>query len=483
MTILVETPPTRLAERRYAASVVLGEWLGLPWRLQPGERRDVRISLDGVSGGEVLMPDLFFRQADLAWLDHTSLPPISGETFDAAALGAAIRVVDHRVPRVFAAGAGEARLHGESLRLPIDVFGSAFLMLTRYEEWVRPDRDEHDRFPGRASLAARSGFLDRPVVDEQVELLSGVLQRALPRLPRRDRRARSEFSCDVDRPFDPKAGSWSWLARRIVGDLIRPERRRMAWRRLGQFRGARRGERRGDPLDTFGWMMDRVEAVGHRLRFNFMATDDPGPLDVRYRIGDPWIRRLLREIHRRGHWIGLHGSYESGRDAERLRGELAALQRVLEEERIGQEVLEGRQHYLRWCPRRSAGVLEAAGLRRDSTLSFADLPGFRCGTCRSFPMYDLSTAAPLRLRQQPLVCMEGSVLDPCYLGLPPLGEGGRMIRSLRAACRAVCGDFTLLWHNSQLQRPEERALLESLLSEESGPDSPAPHPLASPAEA
>ena len=57
------------------------------------------------------------------------------------------------------------------IRLGVDVLGSAFFMLTRYEELVRSERDPRDRFPATMSLAYRERFLDRPIVNEYAEIL------------------------------------------------------------------------------------------------------------------------------------------------------------------------------------------------------------------------------------------------------------------------------------------------------------------------
>lgn len=465
MDLLVETPATRLEERRYVLGVVLGEWLGLSWQLRPSNRRDVRIAKADGGDGAVVLPDHFFRRADEDWLGLGSLPSSGPRTWDSGGLrgGPCLRLVDRRIPIVVDGDGHAAEVDGAELTLPLDVLGTAFFMLSRYEEWVLPDRDGHERFPARASQAARCGFLRRPVVDEQVEVLRWALRRILPSMPETRGSAVTKASCDVDRPFDPDAGSPVWLARRLLGDVLRRGRPKEGLARFSQFRAARRGDRSLDPLNTFDWMMDIAERAGHQITFNFMAVEMPGPWDVRYRIGDPWIRSLLRSIHRRGHSIGLHGSYDSGVDASRLRSERERLQQVLIEEEIGQRVDHGRLHYLRWCPRRSAGVLEEAGIRMDSTLGFADQPGFRSGTCRDHPMFDLGAGAALQLRQQPLVCMECSVLSSLYLSLDPRLEGLEAMRELRTACRTVGGDFTLLWHNSQLLTREERGLFERML--------------------
>ena len=61
-----------------------------------------------------------------------------------------------RVPVLFGAGGSLGPLVEEitgGLRLTLDVFGSVFHMLTRYEEVISRARDEHDRFPLQAAIA------------------------------------------------------------------------------------------------------------------------------------------------------------------------------------------------------------------------------------------------------------------------------------------------------------------------------------------
>ena len=43
-------------------------------------------------------------------------------------------------------------------------------MLSRYEELITKDRDQHNRFPATASVAFKAGFLDRPIVSEYLEI-------------------------------------------------------------------------------------------------------------------------------------------------------------------------------------------------------------------------------------------------------------------------------------------------------------------------
>lgn len=73
---------------------------------------------------------------------------------------------------------------------------------------------------------------------------------------------------------------------------------------------------------------------------------------------------------------------------------VATLRRGRAEEGIDQPVLGDRQHFLRWETSTTARLWDANGLDYDSTLSCADRPGFRCGTCREYPLYDLHERRP-----------------------------------------------------------------------------------------
>jgi len=85
---------------------------------------------------------------------------------------------------------------------------------------------------------------------------------------------------------------------------------------------------------------------------------------------------------------GLHLSYDTCTHPERIARESRRLQRICQEEGIEQSQWGGRMHYLRWQWPTTAHGWEQAGFHYDSTLRFADRPGFRCGTCHPYPMFD-----------------------------------------------------------------------------------------------
>ena len=83
----------------------------------------------------------------------------------------------------------------------MDVFGGAFFMLSRYEEFVVADRDRYGRFAGTSSIAHREGFLGCHSSTPTWSLLELALEHLWPRLPRPAQHFRVALSHDVDRPL------------------------------------------------------------------------------------------------------------------------------------------------------------------------------------------------------------------------------------------------------------------------------------------
>jgi len=400
MTLVVRHPPGYETERRYAYSVVLEEFLGLDVTYVVEAREDVEID------GGIRVPDAMFGAPTSDWLTQRSLP-----TADA---------------------------------LMTDVFGLAFFMLTRYEEAVRPERDEHGRFPASAAMFSPAS----PVVNESVLELRTRLETAFPRLNFRRPSFEVIPSHDVDIPTCRARG-----ARRLklaAGDLLRRRDARLATRRLAGC----------DVCDTFDFLLDASEQRGLRSAFYFIAERTDGSRDGDYSLDDAVVKSLVRRVHNRGHEVGLHPSYGTFRDAGQVRREFERLRAACAELEIEQSSWGGRQHYLRWENPTTWRAWDDAGLAYDSTVTYAESPGFRAGVCYEYPVFDLGAGRVLALRERPLVAMEVSFLQ--YLALDHDAAYDAMLE-LKRICRRYGGQFTLLWHNNRLQTARDRRLYEAVL--------------------
>lgn len=110
-------------------------------------------------------------------------------------------------------------------------------------------------------------------------------------------------------------------------------------------------------------------------------------------------------------------------------------------------IFGGRQHYLRWKSPDTWRILEKAGLKYDTTLSFADHEGFRCGICFPYKPFDVLGNRVLDIWELPLTVMDGSLFD--YQNLTS-EEGFQRIKKIINTVKKYQGVFVLLWHNSSL---------------------------------
>jgi hypothetical protein len=150
----------------------------------------------------------------------------------------------------------------------------------------------------------------------------------------------------------------------------------------------------------------------------------------RYSVSDPDIVDVIHRLDSGGWEVGLHGSYESYREPQRLRAEKGELEAVL-----GEEVLGGRQHYLNlevpetW--ERQAGV----GLRYDASLGSAETYGFDHGYAPFRPFDDEFVVFPLTVMELSLPNVERR----------PNGAW-RACEGLLEEARENGAVMTVLWH-------------------------------------
>jgi hypothetical protein len=333
----------------------------------------------------------------------------------------------------------------------------------RVEEIGGTVLDAHERFPATASHAYRHGYLERPVVDEWLAVLGQVIRRQWPTIELRPHRFTTVVSHDVDAVSRHSLRRPVAVATSIAKDLLRGRHLGHAlktpWIRLAH----RHRLHPTDPLNTFDWIMKESERRGLTSAFYFMAGRTDPRIDADYDLQDPAVEDLIVRIHDRGHEVGLHPSYGSYLQPKVIVAEAEHLRRTARSLGVHQERWGGRMHFLRWRHPTTLLGWEEAGMDYESTLGYADRPGFRCGTCFEYPGFDPVAGRSLRVRIRPLIAMECSVIAQRYMALGMGEKALARFRLLQRACQAVGGAFTLLWHNSSLIDPGQRVLYQCVL--------------------
>ncbi|MBB6453298.1 hypothetical protein HNQ94_001746 [Salirhabdus euzebyi] len=416
-------------EREYIVDILLGEFLGIHYEKYFHDQQDYEIVLSNEK--KITVKDHFFSlvKSEKGYLQKSMIPKcvlFSKNNF----------TPEKDIPIIY--GTSQMDIEEEKIVCGIDIFASSFFMVTRWEEYVKSDLDSYNRFPATSSLAYQHNFLDRPVVNEYVEMLWYMMKFLGEEQKRRERSFSIVLTHDVDHVR--LWSNWKDVARTMLGDLILRKNLSLFFSRWKQYFDIKNNLQK-DPYDTFDELMDYSELLGIPSRF-YLMNGGLTSYDNHYRIDDPDVQNMIQKIKDRGHIIGFHPSFNSYRNSKQWQNEKRQLEELLKV-----EVKEGRQHYLRFHVPETWRIWEQNGMEMDMTLGYPEREGFRCGCCYAFSVFDVVTRKKLNLKESPLIIMETTFeytdeIEPEIMW--------RRINQLKEKVQKYKGNFVLLWHNSNL---------------------------------
>lgn len=194
------------------------------------------------------------------------------------------------------------------------------------------------------------------------------------------------------------------------------------------------------------WMFEKIMDIERRfgVKSTFFFLNENGKLKFfnikswilfsgRYSINDPKIVNIIKKLHQNGWEIGVHGSYNSFSNGERIKEEKEILESVLEIKISGI-----RQHYGNLIIPDTWKFQDEAGFRYDTSLCVKNDAGFKWGTC--FPFYPFNTEKEKRLHilEIPLVIMDGALFEK----EDPWGECKNTVDTVEQ----YGGLLMILWH-------------------------------------
>ena len=443
--------PAPSPRMRFAAAVAFGQWWGrkVVWRVEGGEASSVQLHI----GGRFVA-----SWPCLPWMRETTESP--NNPGSAPLVWRPWRSISPRFGAVClnlpcASDATHLKVEGEEgedsgLGLGWDVLGVVFYALSLWGERTSP-RDSHGRplangqplaqqptpatFGGNAWEAGLQHRL--PWVECMVAVwVEAWTEGAVVR----EGRLTWGATFDVDVAFK-HLGRASWKAAALnVRDLCqgRLARVRERWK-------VRRGHV-NDPYDSFGWVCaeHRVEP----LTWFVLASDRNPPFDVGLNPDRRELPALVERLswHEGGarvHWHPGHKAMSEAASFAKERRRVASWR--------GMSLETVRAHFLRSEPCHWPRLV-AADVKRDASLGWAREVGFRAGTSRPFPAYDVETEATLPLTVEPLAAMDSALQA---LGLKSLNRCEEVLVPMMEAVAAVGGRWVNCWHNTSVSEHDE----------------------------
>ncbi|TND09790.1 MAG: hypothetical protein FD123_914 [Bacteroidetes bacterium] len=323
---------------------------------------------------------------------------------------------------------------GKQSALPFDLFAAGFYLVSRYEEYLPHIRDSLDRFDAHQSLAWQNGFLQKPVVNLWGARLKKILAAHFPALTFPVKRYRFVPTIDIDNAYAYREKGIV----RAAGGLGKA---------LFQLNFSEFSERlrvllrlQKDPYDTYDYQL-QVQEQFHFRPVYFFLVGDYGVNDKNLSVQNRKFRSLIKHIADHAE-IGVHPSFGSNKEPERLRTEISRLRSILH-----QDITRSRQHFLMLkFPDTYRNLIER-DITDDFSMGFANEIGFRAGICTSFKFYDLDQELETGLRIHPFAVMDASL--KYYMKTEPEAAPA-LVAPLIEEVKSVQGVFMLLWHNESL---------------------------------
>lgn len=430
----MDTRPVRIYSNsdaprlRYIAGIILGDILGLTWDLITDKRKlgkhpVINYSSENIPGSLKVVPDTLL--------------------FETGVVSREIVVSKWKTLPVFFQTTADSDI-------PFDIFAASFYMVSRYEEYLDFNPDEHGRYPAAASLSFRNGFLGISVVELWAREMSKAFLKKNQTLTFRRNEYKSLLTIDIDQPY-------AYLNKglfRTIGGLLRDVNKNE--KLVGErYRILSREEK--DPFEVFDYIKEKIKNNKTDVTF-FFPTGDHSKYDKNPSWKNQDYRKLIHDIACEFS-TGLHPSYHTQGDKSCLNTEKTRLKTITEK-----DIISSRFHYLRLFLPGSYRSLIEAGIKEDYSMGYPDEPGFRAGISRPYYFYDVLADRQTSLRIIPFQIMDVTLYN--YKKLDPAASKD-VILDLISETKKAGGLFVSIWHNTSLLDDEKwtgwRELFESML--------------------
>jgi len=317
----------------------------------------------------------------------------------------------------------------EKSSLPFDIFGAAFYLLSRYEEYLPHVKDEYGRFTAKESLAYNNGFLNQPVVDIWAYKFKTLLETQYPDFQFPEKNYSIQPVIDVPMAYFYKHKG---LMRTIGGTLTDFYRLRLkqVYERYLVISGFKR-----DPYDTFKWIINKQKQSKHKILVLFLIGDY-STYDKNININKKAFISLIKSVSDYCR-VGLKASYFALDDIGILKKEKLKMESV-----VNYNLVASRYSYSKVALPESYRHLIELEIAQDFTMGYIDALGFRAGTCTPFQFYDLDYEIQTPLQVNAFHCIDSALLKKHSL-LDKKEELQRLIRQVKN----VNGTFTPVFHN------------------------------------
>ena len=322
--------------------------------------------------------------------------------------------------------------------LGFDIFSASFYLISRYEEYLPHLKDKYGRYAFENSLAYKNGFLDRPLVNEWINLLGTMLSKQFPNeapVYRKSRGFKFMPTYDIDEAWSYKHKStfrkWAASAMNVLnGQFDILKERRNVNSGLAE-----------DPFESYQWMNELHAKYKLSPVYFFLVANKTGKFDRNILPKEPALQELIRQQGQISR-IGIHPSWQTGDNPILLKDEISYLGRT-----AGIKINISRQHFIRFSlPATFRNLLEA-GITEDYSMGYGSINGFRASITSPYYWFDLEQNKATSLLLHPFCFMDANAFFE--MGMMP-EQATLEMKLYYERVKQVDGTFISIWHNTFL---------------------------------
>lgn len=320
-----------------------------------------------------------------------------------------------------------------------DPFAFAFFLVSRYEEYLPHKRDANDRYDVRGSVAFENNFLGTPVINHWAGKIKAMIAEKYPQAVFPEQHYRFIPTIDVDNAYAYREKGFVRTFGAFSRSLLKFNFGDISTRSnvlLGK---------ENDPYDVFEYLINIQKNSGINPIYFFLLADY-GLNDKNVPHTSRKFQALIKSVSDYAE-VGIHPSYNSSNDRQRLKTEISRLTNVLHK-----DITKSRQHFLKIHLPETYRNLIQLGITDDYTMGYSTDPGFRAGICTPFNFYDLAGETETSLKIHPFCLMEATL--KYYKNIPPENAFEHM-KPVIDDVKKVKGSLYTIWHNEFLSNVNE----------------------------
>ena len=315
----------------------------------------------------------------------------------------------------------------QAIEINYDILLYSFYFLSLWQEWYSEKKDYLGKFPINESLLFKNNLLEIPVVNYYFDIFKEIIEKLTnTKIYLKNTNYKTIITHDID-----KCNSgWLQNGYREFKDIKIKQGIRTIYKKL---------IRNKDVWFNFDKILEIEKKHSIKSTYFFLVNNKgyKGLENADYKISSPKLKKAISQIQSNHHEIGLHGSYNSGFDLNKLRKEI---------KKAPHSVKGNRFHYLAMNIPQTFNILQKSHLSYDSSLGFSENIGFRNGFCYPFYPYNIKKDNIYRFLEFPVNIMDISLQKKRYMNLSPQRALDRCVLLINHI-KKFNGILNILWHN------------------------------------